>query len=260
MCLGLALPVVEAGAEEAGSKPAAPEIKSVIGALAMYRPEYLGGDDHELIGLPFIDLQYNQYFFNPINGAGVGMRPVEALTVGLGLGYAFGRDQDDADRLEGLGDIDGGAKVSFFADYKFEITDTSPVLDASYTLGLTVDHQFTGDDTGVSGDLGFSRNDRLGERFMIINGVKAFFGSDAFQDAWFGISERQTLRSGLPVYDSDDVFHSAGVSTRLLYFVTRELNLITAVSYQKLIGDAGESPVVESQDQMSYQLGFSYAL
>lgn len=249
----------DTSANQATAEQAA-EVKSVVGALALYRPEYLGGEDYELTALPFLDLQYNQYFLNPINGAGVGIRPVKALTIGLGLGYAFGRDEDDGDRLEGLDDIDGGAKLNFFADYKFRVENLGGLLNAGYTLGLSVDHQISGSNTGVSGDISLSRSDRLGERFLLINGVSANFGSASFQEAWFGISERQSLNSGLPAYDSDDSFHAAGVSSRLLYFITRELNLITAISYQQLIGDAGDSPVVESQDQISYQLGFSYAL
>ena len=262
---GLAASILAVGSafaessNEQGTTRKAPEVKSVIGALALYRPEYLGGEDYELTGVPYLDLQYNQYFFNPINGAGIGMRPVEALTIGLGLGYAFGRDEDDADRLDRLEDIEGGARVSFFADYKFKVDNLGPFLNAGYTLGFSVGHQFTGSDTGVSGDIGLNRSDRLAERFLLITGLSVDFGSEEFQDAWFSITEKQSLRSGLPTYDSDNTFHALGTSSRLIYFLTRELNLITAVSFMKLIGDAGDSPVVQREDQLSYQLGFSYA-
>lgn len=233
-------------------------IEADIGVIGYYGAEYLGGDDNELRAFPIIDIKYAQYFLNGLKGVGIGAEPADGLIIGAGIAYAFGRDQDDADRLEGLGDIDSGARLNLFGSY--EIPVESGPLSGNYKASLDLNHQFTGADTGVVAKLGFSRSDLFDRRYLWINSVAANFGSGQFQDTWFGVSQQQSASSGLPQYDTDDVLYSLGAVSRLIFFLTRDLSLITAVGLEKLTGDVADSPIVLEENQISYQLGFSYSL
>lgn len=86
-------------------------------------------------------------------------------------------------------------------------------------------HQFTGADTGVVKRVGFSHNDRIAKRYLWIS-----------------------------------LLYSVDASSRLIWFVSRKLNIITAIGLEKLTGDTADSPLVLEENQVSYQLVFSYSL
>lgn len=78
-----------------------------------------------------------------------------AFDLGPVVGYNFGRSENDADRLQGLGDIDGGLNVGAFAGVRF----ASFYADAAYVTQVT-----GSSDLGYTVRLGACWEDQLTDR------------------------------------------------------------------------------------------------
>ena len=112
-----------------------------VGGFVFVTPKFEGAKSYDVLGFPFIaPAGFGQ------GGSAIDIRGADDIRfrliqnngfeAGPLAGWRFGRDQDDAARLQGLGDIDGGLVVGAYAGYR-----AGPwFFSASYH------HQVTGDD------------------------------------------------------------------------------------------------------------------
>ena len=139
---GVVLLVGSAGVSQAqevtGQKPVnADPLQVTVGAMGLYKPEYEGSDDYEFSALPNFDVRYeDRVFFNMRDGFGANALVGENYKLGASIGYNLGRDEDDSDDLNGMGDIDGGATANLLGEYRL----------GRVVLSSKLSHQFTGDD------------------------------------------------------------------------------------------------------------------
>lgn len=126
-----------------------------VGGFAGFAPAYEGSDEYRFVGYPLIIPKYYGDSYDPLAAPRVTFKGIDdirisalrfgAVDMGPVVGYKFGRDEDDADLLSGLGDIDGGINVGGFAAIRF-----SPFyVDAAYVKQVTGD-----DDVGHTIRLG----------------------------------------------------------------------------------------------------------
>ena len=67
--------------------------------------------------------------------------------------------------------------------------------------------------------------------------------------------------TGLPVFDADGGFHSVGAYAGLTHMLGRDWGVYGYAGYDRLIGDAADSPIVRafgSRDQFSGGLGLFF--
>jgi outer membrane protein len=131
-----------------------PEIKGQIGLGTGVVPEYEGSDDFGVIALPLIEVRKPGAFFlkgasiNPNDGlvsAGVTIFHVSfsdksgrktQLVMDLLIRIHRGRDKDDNEVLEGMGDIDPNAGIGDFVEF----------TAGSWRINTTMSSQNVGDD------------------------------------------------------------------------------------------------------------------
>ena len=112
-----------------------------IGSFAGFAPVYEGSDEYRFVGYPLTIPQYYGDNFDPLAAPRVTFKGVDdvritalrfgQLDLGPVVGYNFGRDEDDADLLEGLGDIDGGINVGGSAALRLAPSFTSTLPTSS---------------------------------------------------------------------------------------------------------------------------------
>jgi MipA family protein len=221
-----------------------------VGATGIYKPEYEGSDDYEYQGLPMIAISWrDMIFLNPNNGLGAYLWNRNDVKIGASIGYSFGRNEHKTSDLHGLGDIDGGATANILFEWKIE----DVFFDARY------EQQFTGEDTGCQIHIGLGYDLRLWKKIMFKPSVRTTFASSDYMEKYFNISQSQSLRSCLPVYDSDSGFKSVGFQIMSMYILNRHWGFQTMARYDRLVGGAADSPVVKDENQYLLGLGFSYA-
>lgn len=221
-----------------------------VGALGIYKPAYEGSDDYETKGFPFIDIRWrDKLFFNAQKGLGGYIWNGDNCKLGMAMGYTFGRDEDDSSDLRGLGDIDGGATANAFLEWMIEET----VLQAHY------EQQITGQDTGFQIHLGLGYSLQVMEKAILKPSVKATYAGNDYMEEYFSISQGQSVRSGLPVYDADSGLKLLGFQIMAIYQLDGNWGIQTVAGYDRLFGDAADSPVVKDKNQYRMTVGVSYA-
>lgn len=222
-----------------------------LGVIGIYKPEYEGSDDYEVKGFPMIDITWRDtIFLNPRKGLGAYLWNQNDVKLGVSIGYSFGRDEDDSGNFDGLGDIDGGATANVL--FEWEVDDFS--FDARY------EHQFTGEDTGFQAHIGLGYALQLGEKTILKPSVQTTYSSSDYMEEYFSISPSQSARSGLIVYDADSGFKSVGINVISIYRINQKWGVSAAASYDLLLGDTADSPVVKDENQYLLGVGVSYNL
>lgn len=226
-----------------------------VGGAVAVTPRYEGSKEYRAAGFPIIapasDSNAEPGFvqFRGIDDVRFRILNQSGFEAGPLAGFRFGRDEDDADILNGLGDVDGGLIVGGYVAYNFGV----------FKPFLSYHHQVTGDD-GAFFRMGAETRFPLASGVTVVAMAGTTYANDNFMNNNFGITAAQSATStaGLGVYEADagfkDVYLSLGTDIPL----TDVWSLKLGGNYSYLIGDAADSPVVETQHQFSGILGLTY--
>ena len=77
-------------------------------------------------------------------------------------------------------------------------------------------------------------------------------------DAFFGVSAAQSAGSGLAEFNPSSGIKSVGGSLGIFYQFTENWGAQGVLAYERLIGDAADSPIVKDEDQYQAFLGLVY--
>lgn len=223
------------------------------GGFVFVKPKYEGSKEYDVIGFPYVAPvgvgEGGWIKFKGTDDVRFSLLNYYGFEAGPVAGYRFGRDQGDADILRGLGDVDGGLVLGGYVAYR-----AGPVaLFASYN------HQVTDDDTGGLLRFGVEgKTEVVPQRLWVTATVGATYADEDYMSAYFGVTPLQSLNSGLAEFDA-----SAGIKDIYLQLVgdinlTDRWGLKLIGRYSRLLGDAADSPVVESEDQFYGGLGVTY--
>lgn len=258
----IAAPVAAAGLSQGAGSAAAGGFGDLglsgsdwqIGGFAFVAPKYEGAKDYEVLGVPFIapagfDGAGRVQFRGPDD---LRFRLVEfnGFEAGPLVGWRFDRDEDDAARLHGLGDVDGGFVAGGYAAFQ-----AGPI-----TPFVSYHHQLSGDDTGAVVRFGAESRATLAQGVTVLASAGASYADDDYMDAFFSVTPAQSAVSaaGLGAYEAEagikDVFVGLTGDVPLSDAWTLKLS----ARYSRLVGDAADSPIVESENQISGGLGLSY--
>ncbi|WP_372070580.1 MipA/OmpV family protein (plasmid) [Tistrella mobilis] len=231
-------------------RPAGAEARDwslVLGAGAELAPEYEGGEDMEVSPVPLVLFTWQDWLTVSPGGAEARVARWGQLSVSGRLGYEGGRDQDDADRLKGLGDVDGAATAGLKLAWNPE----------PFEVYLTVDRALGGND-GLTGTLGLDYTMEVSERLTLTAGVAAVMADDKHMQSYFGIDARQSTASGLARYDAEAGLKRVEFETTATWMMGGNWLLRGAAGVGVLTGDAADSPVVEEKVQPKLSLALGY--
>jgi MipA family protein len=223
-----------------------------VGGFVFVSPKFEGASSYEVTGFPFVaPAGLGQDGLVQIKGADdvrFRLLRLDGFELGPLAGYRFGRDDEDAAHLRGLGDVDGGLVVGGFAAYRMG----SLAVSASYH------HQATGDETGGLIRLNGEVVSRPAAGLKLTTDVGANYATDEYMTSFFGVSPAQASASGLPVFDPSAGFKDVYAGVTAAIDLDERWSLTLTGRYSHLIGDAADSPIVESESQFFGGVGASY--
>lgn len=224
----------------------------MVGGFLVVTPKFEGSKEYEASGFPFIAPVGvdGTGFVNVIGPQNVQFRLLrfEPFEAGPLTGYRWSRDEDDAKRLNGLGDVSGGLIVGGFASLNFR----------PFLLRTSYHQKVTGDNTGYTVRFDAEVDQRFDERWRFRGRLGTAYASDDFMDAYFSVTPAQSISSGLPVYDADAGFKGVYASAGFDYRISEEWFLRFTGYYERLIGDTVDSPIVETENQFAGTVGLAY--
>jgi outer membrane scaffolding protein for murein synthesis (MipA/OmpV family) len=235
-----------------------------LGAAAIVKPKYEGSNQHEVIPIPIIIPKFaetpdddsavtqvrKRVNFRGLDDIRVRLLGGERLQVGAVTGYITKRDQDDGDLLRGLGNIDGGMVLGTY----------SALSLGTFTFDAAILEKITGDDAGPEFRFGVETNRRVSERVELGVRLGTTLASQDYMQTYFGVSPAQSRSSlaRLPAYSPDagvkDVFVAVGAS----FDLSDRWLLKAGGRYGRLLGEAADSPVIETDNQVSGTIGLGY--
>ena len=208
------------------------------GVLAM--PEYEGADERRVMALPYVEVAFRDLVtFDPFNGLRVNALRGAGGTMGVGLRPDFGRDEDEDAHLDGLGDVDATVEGQVFYEYRLGRT----------SVGLTVAQDLGDGHEGllVEAEAGYGFPMPRHGAFVRVS-VGATYADDDYMTSYFGVDRGQSRRSGLARYDADGGLKDVSATLFGSYDLTSGWSLNGIARYERLLGDAEDSPVTEEED------------
>lgn len=247
-----ALSGVEAQASE-GRPGADGDFSVELGAGVLVAPDYKGSDDYEARAIPVVEISWkDRVFLSGRRGLGVNALKTEDVTAGAALGWQFGRDEDDNDALAGMGDVDGSPTGRLFFDY----------APGSFGVGLGVEQDLGDGHEGFLAEAEVYYRTRFADnRAFVKIGPKVSWGSEDYNQAFFGVSAAQAAATPYAVYQADAGVNEVSFGAAGGYGLTEHVNLGVFASLSELVGDAADSPLVDqagSSTQLTGGLSLSY--
>jgi outer membrane protein len=237
-CLSsVVLGVVSATAEQSG-----PGVGFELGGGVQVRPSYEGADSFAVGGYPIIKFNRlelkNGFSLGGGDSTGFGFRP--------SFNVRGERNAADHPELNGLKAVDTAVELGLGADYEFDMARFS----GEFRRGVT------GHD-GFVGEAGVQLIARPMEGLSLSAGPRLSFADSEYMNTYFGVTAAEAVASGRPAFTADGGLKSAGIAASVRYEVTTDWGIEGSVAWDRLVGDAADSPIVAtgSADQYTMRIG-----
>ena len=226
-----------------------------LGLEGRVLPSFEGSERFMLLPVPLIDIRRAgtpRQFKSPRDGLSVAILETGMFRFGVTGKLRLPRtERDDAD-LRGLGNIGWGVEAGVFGEFW-----PVPWLR---TRGEV--RQGIGAHSGIVSDISADVVVPVTPQLTLSGGPRLAFASTAATMPYFGITPAQSIASGLPIFDARGGVHAYGVGGLARYEWSRQWATHFFVEYDRLAGDASNSPLVRlrgSPDQVQVGLGVTYS-
>ncbi|WP_170168823.1 MipA/OmpV family protein [Rhodovulum iodosum] len=205
-------------------------------------PEYFGSEDYEAGvtgGFEFGHLRIGKLEFGDPdpNAVAMGLRPRGSFRL---IGP---RNDSDYSELAGLDDVD--LSVELGGGIGYQTNGFLAFADVRYGV--------IGHESWVA-EVGADAIFRPTTELTLTVGPRALWGSDSYTSTYFGVSPAEASSSAFSAYSPGEGLVGAGIEFGATYQFTPEWSLDGTVTWERLMGDAADSPIVQSDDSFSVSL------
>ncbi|WP_342071566.1 MipA/OmpV family protein [Yoonia algicola] len=196
-----------------------------------FAPEYFGSEDVAAGVAGKFQLERFQF-----GGLSVGGSDDYGLGATGSFRFIGARDADDFDALAGLEDIDASLEVG--GGLEFATPD--------YDVFAVVRYGVVGHESFVA-ELGSNLYYRPTDQLTFKAGPRLLVGDDDYAQTYFGVDGAASLTD----YTAQGGLISAGAMAEATYAINDDWEVIGTLQYDQLRSDAADSPITESDDQIS---------
>lgn len=246
---GMVLPNA-AHAQDEAEKPRG-AWRTRIGAGPQLVPRFPGSGD--MVFRPFLDVSRARgdtpfEFEAADESSGLPLLRQQGFDFGPALTFEGSRRTKD---LPGVPRVGFTVEAGGFLEYKF----ANPVrarLEVRQGIG------------GHEGLVGMASVDYIArdrDDWLFAIGPRLSFSDGGYQRAYFGVPVEASIPSGLPAFRPDGGIHAVGGTATFLKQLDRRWGISSYAKYDRLIDDAGRSPIVDrldSKDQWSGGIMLTY--
>ena len=223
-----------------------------LGAGIGTTPDYLGSNDYRLRIIPLVDFRYKDILALKGNRLQVNILHRKHIKAGPLLVLQFGREEKRNAILTGLGDISDAVLAGGF-------------VEGSYKgmFGSVEFRQALGGGQGASARFMLAQGlyQSKSKKTRLIAAIRSNWNSRRWNQINFGVTPGQAFDSGLAAYAPGGGFSKLEIDILGRRQVTERWYLEWIVGYARLLGDAADSPLVEtfgSPDQFIVGVGWRY--
>ncbi|MGO9172985.1 MAG: MipA/OmpV family protein [Rhodomicrobium sp.] len=225
-----------------------------LGGYAGAQPEYPGAKTSAFAFRPIIDIRQEgskEWLTLPNDAFSLTLYQAANFRIGAAGDYLLNRDHRNDSALRGLNDINYTGELGGFAEYY-----PAPFLRTRLELLQ-----------GISGADGLAANLMADfiyapdPRWLFTAGPRLQFVNTQYESTFFSVTSGEALASGLSTYHASGGLNSAGIDATARYNVSDRLSLRAFAEWDRLVGDAADSPIVKvrgSEDQFQFGIGAAY--
>jgi MipA family protein len=222
-----------------------------VGVLAVAGSEFDGSDDYDVKAVPYARVAYKDWVVLRGRSIEANLVNTHGLRIGPLLRTRGGRDEDEADFLNGFGDVDRAWEAGGFlrlsrGPLRLRVRAAHDVADAHD--GLVVD---------INGGIQLP----MENPWLILRAGATWADSD-YMGSFFGVNADQSTRAGIASFSAGAGFKDAGVSISSRCPIGEHISAVISFGYRRLLGDAADSPIVSDfgdADQFFGTVGAIYS-
>ncbi len=218
-----------------------------LGVAAGFSPDYEGSNDYEFGFGPNFAISWKDTVFYKGKSLGANLIKRKGLKAGPILSWTSGRNEDDNDKLEGLGDVDGSVEAGGFISYRHKPFRFR--MEARQDLGSG--HE--GALVELSGGISLPT-----QKPLVFAALGTTWASDDYMENFFGINSKQSGNSGLKTYNAESGIKDVSISLTAGRPITNRWRVGGKAEYKRLLGDAADSPIVDDENQFLLGISLSY--
>ncbi|GAA4709419.1 MipA/OmpV family protein [Sphingomonas lutea] len=228
------------------------DLRVRVGLGAQVQPKFIGADESELAPLFELDFARGSNAFDfeaPDYRFGLDVISSGGFSAGPSASFASSRKESDVGAP--VGKVKSTVELGAFASYA--VSDTIH-LRAEIVKGL-------GGHKGIVGQLGADAVWRDGDRYVFSVGPRLLFSNARYHRAYFEVTPAAALATGLPEYRPSGGIHGVALASGLSTQFTPRIGMFGYARYERLVGDAADSPIVRelgSRNQLSGGIGLNY--
>lgn len=254
------LPAIAAAQTPAANRMPDGSRDMYLGLGVQTAPRYAGSDDDRLAALPVVQFAWSNGVF--VSGASVGWHLSSSPTVEFGplLAWQSGRNADGEG--DSVGSVTPAAGPSGFSSTRklsvqphrlagMDRIDARLLGGGFLNIYLTPDWRLTNrllagggrERNGVLWQVGLQR---IGFEFghhSIALGATAEVGNRAWNGAWSGVTDDESLRSGYAPYQAGAAFRAVRVDARWNWALSPAWLLTSGIEVSRLVDVAAHSPL-----------------
>lgn len=221
-----------------------------LGMGLLSNPNYLGDDDRQVMLVPLIKATHGAHWTLGLpEGIQYTINPESSWSWGIGVGPAMGRDVsssnpfriygDGSDDLLGLDETDTAVAVKLFSEFKV----------ASWAIKAAVEQRLGNDPEGTL-SLNVSRSaviKRKGSPLIVFGGFRALMGDSQNVNSLVGVTQEQSMSSGLAAYSANGGLISYGVNATVVLSLSSKLSLVGNLSVDQLATELADSSLIQDR-------------
>jgi len=217
-----------------------------LGVGAIVNPEFQGGDEYQVRPIPFFDARYSDargelLFANVPQGIGGYLyrnttAPGFSTRIGMAIGPGFATRDDE---IPGLDDVDIATEARIF----LQVNRGGWAGSARLAQDLGTGHE------GAYLDLGIDRRGRLGNRGFWTLGPSIRIVDADYADSQYGVDARSAVAAALAPHDAGSGVEQVSLQGLVSVPMGKVWRFTSVVSVGRLVGDRGDSPIVQNKTQ-----------
>ncbi|MGH8319810.1 MAG: MipA/OmpV family protein [Steroidobacteraceae bacterium] len=233
--------------------PTIPQWDVILGVATSTKPVYSGASQYEAAFGPVVNIRYrDRAFLSSGEGLGVNLLSGKQYRVSLAVGLDLGRPMAlHYATLHGLGDIPRAPFFKLAGSY---------VISRRFPILLRTDiRKIVGGAAGLVGDFEvYTPLPGSSRRFVMFAGPSVTLADRTHLQTLYGISARQAMASGYPIFTAHGGLQSAGFGFSATRFFTPHVLANTNLAVSELLGSAASSPLSERKTQATLTLSVAY--
>jgi outer membrane protein len=220
-----------------------PDLTLDIGGGGVYGFGGLGGETDRVNPIPWGSLNWKgRVYANPLDGLGYNAVKTDTFRAGFQVRPHYGGASVDELERPGL-----GADLAAYAFVR---------VPGNVSIGGRITRDISGqsDGTEVFASVSQQTVTRVG---LLQSTAYVRAGDRRSNSAYYGVTPEQSAATGVPVYDLDSGFQSAGIAFLLMAPLGDDWAVGGFVNAETALGEVADSPLIQDRDQgeMAYRGG-----